>query len=86
VGVSLFASVLTLFSMTKIWAGVFWGEPRDTTPLSVPRGMVMATASLVVVSIVIAIGAEPLVEYAERAAADLMTGDTYRNLVLGVGR
>ncbi len=27
VGVSLFASVLTLLSMTKIWSGAFWGTP-----------------------------------------------------------
>ena len=82
VAVSLFASILTLFSMTKIWAGVFWGEPRSTSPLRVPKGMVLATASLVVVSIVTAVGAEPLVQYAERAATDLMTDDAYRTLVL----
>jgi multicomponent Na+:H+ antiporter subunit D len=28
VGVSLFVSLLTLLSMTKIWSGVFWGAPR----------------------------------------------------------
>lgn len=86
VGVSLFASVLTLFSMTKIWAGVFWGVPRDTSPLRVPKGMVLATASLVVVSIIIAAAAEPLVEYAERAATDLMSEGVYRDLVLGAVR
>ena len=31
VGVSLLASLLTVFSMTKIWSGVFWSpaEPQD---------------------------------------------------------
>lgn len=28
VGVSLAVSLLTLLSMTKIWAGVFWGKPE----------------------------------------------------------
>jgi hypothetical protein len=48
--------------------------------------MVMATASLVAVSIVIAIGAEPLVDYAGRAATDLLADGAYRDLVLGATR
>ena len=86
IGISLLASVLTLFSMTKIWAGVFWGEPRTTSPLRVPRGMVMATASLVIVSFAIAIAAEPLIDYAGRAATDLLADGAYRDLVLGATR
>ena len=85
VGVSLFASVLTLFSMTKIWGGVFWGTPKNDTPVHVPRGMAYATASLVVVGIIIALGAEPLIGYAERAATDLMADGVYRGFVLGAG-
>jgi multicomponent Na+:H+ antiporter subunit D len=30
--VALGGSILTLFSMTKIWAGVFWGEPKGPRP------------------------------------------------------
>ena len=72
VGVSLVASVLTLFSMTKIWAGVFWGVPNTTKRRITPRGMALATATLVAVSLVIAVAAEPIVSYAERAADDLL--------------
>ena len=71
VGVSLAASVLTLFSMTKIWAGVFWGTPSTTERRITPRGMALATASLVAFSLFIAVAAEPIVSYAERAADDL---------------
>ena len=71
VGVSLAASVLTLFSMTKIWAGVFWGTPNTTERRITPRGMALATATLVAFSLVIAVAAEPIVSYAERAADDL---------------
>jgi multicomponent Na+:H+ antiporter subunit D len=85
VAVSLAASVLTLFSMTKIWGGVFWGEPSDTTTARIAPGMIGATAALVVISLAIAFAAEPLVEYAERAATDLLVDGTYRELVLGVG-
>ncbi|MGB5566189.1 MAG: proton-conducting transporter membrane subunit [Acidimicrobiia bacterium] len=72
VAVSLVASVLTLFSMTKIWAGVFWGTPNTTERRITPRGMALATATLVAVSLVIAVAAEPIVSYAERAASDLV--------------
>ncbi|MGB5433797.1 MAG: hypothetical protein WBO21_12370, partial [Acidimicrobiia bacterium] len=64
--------VLTLFSMTKIWAGVFWGTPNTTERRITPRGMALATATLVAVSLVIAVAAEPIVSYAERAANDLV--------------
>ncbi|NNC91830.1 MAG: Na+/H+ antiporter subunit D, partial [Acidimicrobiia bacterium] len=84
VGVSLFASVLTLFSMTKIWAGVFWGKPTEGEKRRIPAGMATATAGLVVVSLAIAVGAEPLLEYARDAAAELLTEGAYRANVLGV--
>ena len=32
VAASLIASLLTIFSMSKIWAGVFWGTADDPTP------------------------------------------------------
>jgi multicomponent Na+:H+ antiporter subunit D len=85
VGVSLAASLLTLFSMTKIWSGVFWGKPAPGTPRRPARGMLMATAGLVVVSVVVAVAGEAILGYAERAAIDLLDGATYRELVLGAG-
>ncbi len=85
VGVSLFASLLTLFSMSKIWSGVFWGTPAESPPRRAAAGMTAATGLLVVVSIAVALGGQPLIEYAERAATDLLDTDTYRTLVLGAG-
>jgi len=84
VAVSLFASVLTLFSMTKIWGGVFLGKAAEDAPRRLAPGMSWATAGMLAVSLVIALGAEPLIQYAERAAADLVDPVTYRNWVLGV--
>ena len=80
VGVSLVVSLLTLYSMTKIWASVFWGEPPSETQAATPVGrrrrtlMSGATVALVTVSIAVAVGAGPLYGYAERAARDLLDG------------
>jgi multicomponent Na+:H+ antiporter subunit D len=84
VGVSLGASILTLFSMTKIWGGVFWGTPAPGEPRRLRPAMLWPTAALVVAGIAIAIVAEPILGYAERAAADLLDPSGYRSLVLGM--
>lgn len=83
VAVSLAASLLTLFSMTKIWAGVFWGKPGEGAPPRSRFGMVAGTAGLVLASLVIAVAAQPLLDYAELAAVDLLEEGTYRAMVLG---
>jgi multicomponent Na+:H+ antiporter subunit D len=91
VGISLAVSLLTLFSMTKIWANAFWGDvevANDVAPvpadrLGGPPLMVGATAALALLSIVIAVAAGPLYELSERAAADLMDPTAYTRVVLG---
>ncbi|HSJ35066.1 MAG TPA: Na+/H+ antiporter subunit D [Acidimicrobiia bacterium] len=92
VGVALFVSILTLFSMTKIWAGVFWGSPDE--PISVlvarqgprlrsPRLMVASTATLVAASLAFVVAAAPLYDLAESAAQALMDPSFYVREVLG---
>lgn len=91
-GVALGVGLFTLFSMTKIWAGVFWGErdeeptraPAPTGRLGGPRLMVAATGALVVVSLGFALWAGPLVDYSVRAAEDLLDPARYIDAVLGV--
>jgi multicomponent Na+:H+ antiporter subunit D len=90
VGVSLAVSLLTLFSMTKIWANTFWGpSPTDAVgrTLTAPRRalMVGSTASLVVLSLVIAVASGPLFRLSERAAEDLVHPRPYIEEVLGRG-
>lgn len=92
VGVSLFVSLLTLFSMVKIWNGVFWGAPEDAFPriasgdapmrIALPRVMTGATATLVALTVGIAIFAGPLYELSERAAASMLDTSAYRAAVL----
>jgi multicomponent Na+:H+ antiporter subunit D len=91
VAVSLAVSLLTLFSMLKIWSAVFWapvteGPERPTHPagaLGGPALMVLPTATLLVISVAIAVFAGPLLRLAERAAADLLDPGGYVTTVLG---
>ena len=84
VAVSLAASLLTLFSMTKIWGGVFWGE-ETSAKAKAGSGMVGATVVVVLLSLGVALTAGPLVELTERAAVDLVDPAIYAELVLGGG-
>lgn len=88
VGVSLAVSLLTLYSMVKIWSNGFWG-PVPEQPLrnlvSVPRHalMVGSTGALVAVSLLIAAAAGPLWNLSDRAAQDVMNPRRYVTEVLG---
>ena len=93
VAVGLVVGLFTLFSMTKIWTGVFWGEP-DTEPERTPETgdrlggpvlMVVATLCLVVVSVGFSLWAGPIHELSQRAAADLLNPSGYIDAVLGEG-
>ena len=82
VGVSLAVSLLTLFSMTKIWANTFWGPTEADTvgrTLTAPRRLLMvgSTAGLVVLSLGIAVASGPLFDLSERAARDLINPSSY---------
>ncbi|MGD9703825.1 MAG: Na+/H+ antiporter subunit D [Acidimicrobiia bacterium] len=91
VAVSLLVSLLTLFSMMKIWIGVFWSpvsEPPTGTPhvvgrLGGPPLMVLPTIALMVLSLAIAAAAGPLYELCQRAATDLLDPSAYLRAVLG---
>lgn len=85
VGVSLAVSVLTLFSMTKIWAGAFGGEvePAEDQQRPMPTMMLAPTITLAVVAVGIALTAGPLYGLAERAATGLLDVTLYQTAVLG---
>jgi multicomponent Na+:H+ antiporter subunit D len=88
VAASLAVSLLTLYSMTKIWANAFWGdrpEDPDGRTLTRPRRtmMVGSTVSLVLLSLVIAVASGPLYDLSERAAVDLVDTNNYVQAVLG---
>ncbi len=92
VAVSLVVSLLTVFSMSRIWAGAFWSPPEDLSlearaERRLPRGggprlMVVPTAVLVACSIAVAAVAGPLYALSKRAANDLIVPDGYIEKVL----
>jgi multicomponent Na+:H+ antiporter subunit D len=99
VTVALVVSLLTLFSMTKIWADAFWGDPESADPDVMPpdvraegrtKGgpplMVLATGITVALSIGYVVFAGPIYELAERAGTDLMNPSVYIDAVLGADR
>ena len=92
VAVSLVVSLLTVFSMIRIWSGAFWSPPEEPSPPSPspgrgslraqPRLMVATTAGVVACSLAVAAAAGPLYALSERAARDLLTRDSYIHEVL----
>ena len=93
VAVSLAVSLLTLVSMIRIWAGVFWNPAeeaaagdiplRHTRRLGGPVFMVLPTALLVACSLAVATAAGPIYSLSERTARDLLHPTGYIQEVLG---
>jgi multicomponent Na+:H+ antiporter subunit D len=90
-GVALAVSLLTLFSVAKIWIGVFWAQPDPAEiPVAGPRPrppglMVAPTAILVAATVALGIAAGPLYDYCVRAADNLVDPSAYISHVLGDG-
>jgi multicomponent Na+:H+ antiporter subunit D len=96
VGIALLVSLLTMFSMIKIWSEVFWKEPPDSSAgktdaasLATVRvsplllGPVITLASI---TIIIGFAAQPVFDVALAAAEQLSNRDAYIRAVLGVGQ
>jgi len=91
VATALVVSLLTMFSMTKIWSEAFWrdaAEPSDTVDRSHDgqRSLSwMITPSVLLAAITVAIGlyAEPLLLLATATAEQLLDPSQYIQAVLG---
>lgn len=74
--------LLTIFSMLKIWAAVFWGESNK--PRTCPPAINLATsAALALVTISLGVAAGPLFDLARDASETLMNPEAYLEAVLG---
>lgn len=86
-GVSLGVSVLTLYSMSKIWSGAFWGVPADDhRPVPgrdrLPRLMGGVVATLAAFTVIAAIAAGPIASFMDRAATSALDVRGYVQQVL----
>ena len=89
--VALVVSLLTLYSMTKLWNEAFW-KPRPldasgprTEPASVPATLMGPVLALAAVTVAVGLGAGPVFDLASRAAAQLSDPSQYIAAVLGPG-
>ncbi len=83
---ALFAGLLTLMSMTKIWLGVFWGSPPVDVDGDEPPGnrktMLAATGLAVLGTLTISLFAGALFDLSVEAAEELRSVSAYRDAVL----
>jgi multicomponent Na+:H+ antiporter subunit D len=88
--VALAVGLLTIFSMTKIWGEAFWKpHPDGTEPrvMALPRAqlwpLMLPIAGLAALTVFIGLNPEPFVQFAERAADQLLNPADYVTTVLG---
>lgn len=80
-GIALAVSLLTLYSMVKIWLEAFWKphpEGREIVRVAGLNPAYLAVILLAALTLAIGLVPEPLVRYAEAAAASLGVGGTAR--------
>ena len=88
VAVALGVSLLTLYSMTKIWAQVFWKEPpRALEETQLVRtdwvAFIAPIVLLAVLTVAIGLAFEPMLQLSMRAAEQLLYPAEYVRAVLG---
>src|SRR5690606_24014556 len=84
VGVSL----LTLFSMMKIFRYIYWGEPRGVPERVEPgfyKKYLVPGAALVALGLVMGFGGHYLIDMTTEAARSLLHPEQYIQAVLGEG-
>ncbi len=92
-GVALTVGLLTIYSMTKIWAAAFWEahpdgvEPRLAAIDGRTRAaLLLPVAGLAAITVVIGMAPEPFVAFAEATAEQLLDPSAYVSAVLGEAR
>ena len=83
---AILASILTLFSMLKIWNGAFWTESKTVPVRTDDRrwmGMTAVVAGLTCISLAIGLGAEAFVQISMQAAERALDQQGYAQTVLG---
>ncbi len=90
IGIALVVSLMTLFSMTKVWNEAYWKPAQDPkvtdNQKSVSAWRWAPSIIIVVLSVLLGLLANPVFEVCQLAAAQLMNPSEYINAVLGVLR
>ncbi len=91
--IAIVVGLLTVFSMTKIWAEAFWKpHPDGVEPVLVKLEtrdrvlLLLPIATLAAMTVGIGLYPEPFVVFAERAAEQLLSPTAYIETVLGGAR
>ncbi len=85
---ALLVGVMTLYSMTKIWAEAFWKAQPEGQPAAAKENMgslaymVIPIAVMAALTVAIGLFGEPLFEFSQRAADQLMNPQEYISAVL----
>lgn len=90
-GIGLAVGLLTIFSMTKIWGTAFWPDHPDgikprlsDIPMGHRLALMLPIVALAALTCIIGLFPEPFVQFAERAAGQLLDPSAYIQTVLGV--
>jgi multicomponent Na+:H+ antiporter subunit D len=78
--VALAVSLLTLYSMVKIWNEVFWKPAKEESQAIAPNQMrTMIAPVIALITIIVAVGllAEPMINLSERVAEELVSPTSY---------
>ena len=90
IAVALAVSLMTLFSMTKVWNEAFWKPPKDPSYADQQRPVSpwywVPSLMIVTLSVLLGLLANPVFEISQMAAAQLMDPSGYIEVVLGVIR
>lgn len=85
---SVVTSLLTLYTVARIWQKAFWGKrsgDREPHPQALTHRVVLPTVGLLVASLALSVVAGPLFGLTDRAATDLQERTPYIQAVLGGG-
>ena len=89
-GIALAVGLLTIYSMTKIWAQAFWephpdGVEPNLAKLSIfeRKALLTPIAGLAILTVIIGVMPEPFVQFAQASAAQLLDPTAYITAVLG---
>ncbi|SHG74811.1 Na+/H+ antiporter subunit D [Marivita hallyeonensis] len=88
--IALAVGLLTIYSMTKIWAQAFWEPHPDGVEPKLSKlstrernAFLIPIAGLAILTVIIGTMPEPFVQFAERSAAQLLDPTPYITAVLG---